>query len=405
MPNETKAGDVGAFTNHDPANTPADSYAKYAEWQEKCPVTHSDAFGGFFLFNRYADVRAAAKDWQTYSSAEGVLLPPLPVQAWAIEADPPQHTRERGLFKAVLNNDMYRTFEEHAVEDATRLIEAFLPDGEVDLVEALCEPIPVLTICGMIGLDADEAIRVRPVAIKAFEATQDTALAKEANAVLNALVKEFSDSRRAAPRDDFMTRVATEPIEGKMFSDDEIGNLLQGILIAGHHTTTSAMSSLFRRILTEPGLKQQLLDDPDLIRPAIEETLRIHTPLHMFARTTQCPVTVSDVEIPDHSKVMLNWAAANRDPEAFENPDEFRLDRSPNPHVAFGFGVHTCVGAQLARIELQVVTRELLRLVPDIELAAEPPEYRFSGGNLASLSELRAKFEPRIDEDTDQEKG
>jgi cytochrome P450 len=395
MPNEVKAGEVGEFTNHDPAATPADSYARYAEWRERCPVAHSDAFGGFYLFNRHADVRAAAKDWRTYSSAEGFTLPPLPEPAWAIGADPPQHTRERDLFREVLNNDMYRTVEEHAVEDATRLIEAFLPAGEVDLVEALCEPIPVLTICGMIGLDADEATRVRPVAMKAFEATKDTELAKEANAVLNALVKEFSDARRAEPRDDFMTRVATEPIEGEMFSDDEIGNLLQGILIAGHHTTTSAMSSLFRRILVEPGLKEKLTGDPELIRPAVEETLRLNTPLHMFGRTTQCPVTVAGVDLPDHSFVMLNWASANRDPEAFENPDEFRLDRSPNPHVAFGFGVHTCVGAQLARIELQVVTRELLRHVPDIELAEEPPEYEFSGGNLASIPALRARFAPR----------
>ncbi|MBS1676300.1 MAG: cytochrome P450 [Actinobacteria bacterium] len=395
MPNETRAGEVGEFTNHDPAATPADSYARYAEWRGRCPVAHSDAFDGFYLFNRYADVRAAAKDWQTYSSAEGFTLPPLPVRAWAIGADPPLHTRERGLFKEILNNDMYRTFEEHAVEDATRLIGAFLPAGEVDLVAALCEPIPVLTICGMIGLDADEALRVRPVAMETFEATNDTSLMITANARFNAAVKEFSDARRAAPRDDFMTRVATEPIEGAMFSDDEIGNLLQGILIAGHHTTTSAMSSLFRRILTETGLKQKLIDDPDLIRAAVEETLRLNTPLHMFGRTTRCPVTVAGVDVPDRSFVMLNWASANRDPEQFESPDEFRLDRSPNPHLAFGVGVHTCIGAQLARIELQVVTRELLGRVPDIELAAEPPDYVFSGGNLAVLPELRAQFEPR----------
>jgi len=392
MSGKTKVGDIGEFTNHDPRNTPADSYAKYAEWRQKCPVAHSDAFGGFYLFNRYADVRAAAKDWQTYSSAEGFTLPPLPVPAWAIGADPPQQTRERALFKEILNNDMYRRFGDHAKEDVANLIEAFLPDGEVDLIEAICEPLPVLTICGMIGLTAEEAIRVRPVAIETFEATNDTDLASRANVKFNALVKELSDARRAEPQDDFMTRVATEPIDGRMFSDDEIGNLLQGILIAGHHTTTSAMSSLFRHILIEPRLKQQLIDDPELVRPAVEETLRLNTPLHMFGRTTQCPVTVNDVDLPDHSFVMLNWASANRDPEVFEEPDEFRLDRSPNPHVAFGFGVHTCVGAQLARIELQVATQELLSRVPDIELAAEPPSYEFSGGNLAILPELRAKF-------------
>jgi cytochrome P450 len=156
---DSTAGEIGSFTNHDPERTPADSYAKYEEWREKCPVAHSDAHGGFYMFTRYSDVRAAAEDWQTYSSADGFTLPQLPIRAFAIQADPPQHTIERDLFKEVLNVDMYRRFEAHAEHDAARLIDAFLPDGKVDLVAALCEPLPVLTICAMIGLDADEAAR------------------------------------------------------------------------------------------------------------------------------------------------------------------------------------------------------------------------------------------------------
>lgn len=392
---DSTIGEIGSFTNHDPAGTPAGSYEKYEQWRAKCPVAHSDAHGGFFMFTRYADVRAAAKDWQTYSSADGFTLPRLPIRAFVIQADPPQHTIERDLFKEVLNVDMYRRFEIHAEHDAARLIDAFLPDGQVDLVAALCEPLPVLTICGMIGLDADEATRVRPVAIATFEATKDVALMIEANRTFNALVKEFSDARRARPREDFMTRLATQPFEGELLSDDEIGNLLQGILIAGHHTTTSAMASLLRHIFGDPHLKQKLIDDPELVRAAVEETLRLNTPLHMFGRTTKCPVTVAGAELREGSFVMLNWASANRDAEIFENPEEFRLDRSPNPHVAFGFGIHTCTGAQLARIELEVVAKELLERVPDMELEGEPPAYHFSGGNLAILPELRARFAPK----------
>jgi cytochrome P450 len=388
-------GEIGSFTNHDPRATPAGSYEKYREWREKCPVAHSDAHGGFYMFTRHSDVRAAAKDWQTYSSADGFTLPPLPIRAFAIQADPPQHTIERDLFKEVLNVDMYRRFETHAKRDAARLIDAFLPDGKVDLVAALCEPLPVLTICGMIGLDADEATRVRPVAIATFEATKDVALMIEANRKFNALVKEFSDARRGKPREDFMTRLATQPFEGEVMSDDEIGNLLQGILIAGHHTTTSAMASLLAHIFGDPRVKQKLIEDPDLVRAAVEETLRLNTPLHMFGRTTKCPVAVGGAELPEDSFVMLNWAAANRDAETFQNPDEFRLDRSPNPHVAFGFGIHTCTGAQLARIELEVVAKELFGRAPDMELDGDPPEYHFSGGNLAILPELWARFEPK----------
>jgi cytochrome P450 len=394
-PSAKTGGDIGSFTNHDPNNTPEDSYERYAGWRDQCPVAHSDAHGGFYMLTRYSDVRAAARDWQTYGSSDGFTLPPLPIRAFVIQADPPQHTIERDLFKEVLNVDMYRRFEAHAESDTTRLIDAFVPDGQADLVSAICEPLPVLTICGMIGLDHEEATRVRPVAIEAYEATKDVALMVEANRKLNALVKEFCDARRAAPRDDFMTRLATEPFEGEMFSDDEIGNHLQGILIAGHHTTTSAMASLLWHIFGDGQVKQRLIDEPALIRAAVEETLRLNTPLHMFGRTTRCPVTVQRTEMPEGAFVMLNWASANRDPETFEHPDQFRLDRSPNPHVAFGFGIHTCVGAQLARIELEVVARQLLDRLPDMELDGDPSGYRFSGGNLASLSELRVRFAPR----------
>jgi cytochrome P450 len=112
----------------------------------------------------------------------------------------------------------------------------------------------------------------------------------------------------------------------------------------------------------------------------------------MFGRTTTCPVKVEETEIPERSFVMLNWSSANRDEEQFAEPEEFRLDRSPNPHVAFGFGIHACVGAQLARMELQSVAAELLRRIPDIELAGKLPDYYFAGGNLAVLPRLPVKF-------------
>jgi cytochrome P450 len=155
------------------------------------------------------------------------------------------------------------------------------------------------------------------------------------------------------------------------------------------------MASLLRHIFGDPQIKQKLIDDLDLVRAAVEETLRLNTPLHMFGRTTKCPVRVEGAELPERSFVMLNWASAKRNPETFEKPDEFRHDRSPNPHVAFGFWIHTCTGAQLARIELEVVAKELLTRVPDMELDGDPPDYHFCGGNLAELPELQARFEPQ----------
>jgi cytochrome P450 len=391
--------DAGEFTNHDPGNTPRGSQHQYEEWRHSCPVVHSDAFEGFYILNRYADVQKAAKDWKSFSSAKGVFQPPMPERIRVIEMDPPEHGRDRDLLKEILNVDTYRTFAHHVEEDAKKLIDDFLPAGEVDLVAAICEPLPVLTICAIIGLDDEEASRVRPVAMTLFEAMSDPSLYVGAGISFNALIEEFCATRRENPRGDFMTRLATEPLDGKMLELDEIANLLIGFLVAGHHTTTSAMASLFRHILEDPSLKQQLIDDPQLIRAAVEETLRLDTPLHMFGRTTTCPVQIGDAELPADSFVMLNWSSANRDEDQFPNPAEFHLDRSPNSHMAFGHGIHTCVGAQLARIELESVTAELLARIPDVELVGAAPDYHFSGGNLAVLPALPVRFAARDPQD------
>jgi len=160
-----------------------------------------------------------------------------------------------------------------------------------------------------------------------------------------------------------------------------------GFLLAGHESTTAAMSSVLYHVLSKR------LDD-GLLSSAIEETLRLNTPFHQFRRVTTCPVDVDGTALPEGSDVMLNYAAANRDPAAFDAPDDFVPDRRPNRHLAFGFGVHTCVGAPLARMELRVAIPELLHRFPDLRLAEDGAEWNFLGGNLAFVHELRARFTP-----------
>jgi cytochrome P450 len=170
--------------------------------------------------------------------------------------------------------------------------------------------------------------------------------------------------------------------------------LLIGFLLAGHESTTAALTSALYHLLRRPAHAAAVLADDRLLSAAIEETLRLDTPFHHFRRVTTCPVEIAGTELPEGADVMLNYAAANRDPDVFERPDDFVVDRRPNPHLGFGFGIHTCVGAPLARMELRTAIPELLRRLPDLRLADDRSEWAFLGGNLAFLRELRVTFSP-----------
>jgi cytochrome P450 len=154
------------------------------------------------------------------------------------------------------------------------------------------------------------------------------------------------------------------------------------------------MSSLLFHLLSQPDRGAAALADERLLSAAVEETLRLNTPFHHFRRVTTCPVEIAGTSVPQGADVMLNYAAANRDPEVFDRPDDFIPDRKPNPHLGFGFGVHTCVGAPLARMELRIAVPELFRCLPDLRLEPADVRWEFLGGSLAFVRELRAVFTP-----------
>ena len=199
---------------------------------------------------------------------------------------------------------------------------------------------------------------MRDVSIRLGGSYKDPSKFAAAAADFRAFVLPQIEDRRKAPRGDFLTRLATEPFRGEPISDGAIVQMMVGFLLAGHESTTAAMSSTLFHLLSEPVRIQSVMADERLLVSAVEESLRLNTPFHYFRRTTRCPAYVGGVQLPMSADVMLNFAAANRDPEIFSDPDTFVIDRRPNPHLAMGFGVHTCVGAPLARMELRVGIRK-----------------------------------------------
>jgi cytochrome P450 len=367
----------------------------YERWQRECPVARSEAFGGHWILTRYDDVRAAAKDWSTFSSADGVDLPKQGARVTSIiSSDPPLHGEFRELFQEGVNQKTINDLEPYVVSLAHRLMDGFAAEGSCDLVTEFAEQLPPAVICRILGLDAELAYEMRDVSIRLGSSFGDAAAFNAALEDFRGFVMPQVEARRAAPREDFLTRLVTEPFRGEPIPDPTIVQMMVGFMLAGHESTTAAMSSTLFHLLARPALAAAVRDDARKMSSAIEEALRLNTPFHQFRRVTTCPVSVAGTDVPEGAHVLLNYAAANRDPSAFDRPDEFVPDRRPNRHMAFGFGIHTCVGAPLARMELRVAIRELLRRFPDMAVADDPSSIRwdFMGGNLAFIRELRATF-------------
>jgi cytochrome P450 len=364
--------------------------------EEGCPVVHSDALGGFYMLTSYGETKRAAGDWQRFSSAAGVTLPKRPTRSAALEHDPPEHDLWRGVFKEVLNLATYRRFEERIVAITTDLIDRFASRGSADLVSEFAAVLPVLAICEIIGIeDPVRAKLAGEIAIELLQSFTEPKRYALAHGRYVAFCAEEIAARRQAPRDDFLTRLATQEVApGHKLSDAEIAALLSGFLSAGHHTTSSLLASMLHRVSTHEDLRDQLVAEPQLIAKAVEESLRLDTPLHSFYRQTTGSVEVAGVPIPAGSEVMLNFAAANRDGQAFNCPEEFRLDRQPNAHLGFGFGIHACAGSQLARLEARVGMEVLLGRLPDIVCTDDLVTVNLLGGVLAMVQRLPVQFTP-----------
>ncbi len=393
----SRAGDTAAagesFTLYD--IDVSEAYASYDRFRRECPAARSEAFGGHWILTRYDDIRAAAKNWEVFSSADGHDLPKNDLPETAITTDPPLHDEYRDLMAEVLNQQTINDLEDYVVDLTHRLIDDFAAAGSVDLVTQFTEHLPPTVICRIVGLDAELALEMREVSIRLGGSWGDPAEFDAARRDLGAFILPQIEERRSAPRDDYLTRLATQPFKGKPIADATITQMMIGFLLAGHESTTAAMSSVLFHLLANPEYADRAREDERFLSGAIEEALRLNTPFHQFRRTTTCPVTIGSADVPEGGYVMLNYAAANRDPDVFDRPAEFVPERRPNRHLGFGFGIHTCIGAPLARMELRIAIPELLRRLPDLRLEDEPVDWTFLGGNLAFIPALRATFTPQ----------
>lgn len=372
------------------------AYDAYAQLRSACPVAHSSRNGGYYLLTRHAEVRAAALNWKTFSSARGVTLPqdrtrpPLP----AIETDPPEHTVWRKRYTDAIAPAALAVMPTVLESIVDTLIDRFAAKGHCDLVNEFTEPLPVLGICAAIGLEGDKTEAIRALALDLTGTAADPQAQREALANLGQFILGELHARREMPQDDYLTTVARMEIDGRLMSDYELSIFMIGFLVAGHETTTSALTGLIYHVLKDDELRRRVLADDAALDAAIEEAVRLTAPFHGFSRTTTTDVEVAGVVIPADEVVRLCWASANRDATVFPDPDKFDIDRARNPHLGFGAGRHVCAGAPFARLEMRLALRRLLVRLPDITMAEDSVGWHFVGGMMTLPTALKVCFTP-----------
>jgi cytochrome P450 len=383
-----QAADWSCYTSE-----PAESLALFEAARARCPVAHSEGHDGFHMLLDYKDVRKAMADHRTFSSEPQVLRPMLPRKPIpALEMDPPRHGAWRAIFNAAVTPATPAAMEPFVRADVRRHLARVAPSGGCDIVAELCEPVPAETICHLVGVEEDRVPAIREAALAMFAAQGDPEEFARRQADFGAVTVSEVHARRERPRDDFLSSLADMTIEGRALDDEDYVVLMAAFLGAGHHSTTSALASMIYEIFSVPERRDRLIAEPALIPVAVEEALRLHPPFFGFFRRARAEVEVAGVTIAEGQDVYMGWAAANRDPTMFDEPACFRLDRETNRHMSFGFGIHNCPGANLARMEMRVVLEELLATFPDLAIEGEAPDYRFGGGDYCFLPELRVAW-------------
>jgi len=379
-----------ANPGYDPYRTVVheDPHPTYGELRKECPVYHNEDLGFWALF-RHDDVRAASRDWETFTSTHGTFLEAeyeamrefIPQEGKFQDHDPPSCTALRGVVKDRFLHKAIAPMESNIRAVVVELIDAIDGRTHADFVEEFAEPFPVRIISDMLGLPRPQHAQMSEWSHKMFEREDGRATpeAYDAGNALRDFLWDISIQRREHPTDDLMSLITHAEIEGVPLTKMEILGIAMFLYVAGNETTTALLGNALITLNEYPDKRAQLIEDPSLIPAAIEEFLRLEAPVPQQGRVTTRDVEIHGTTIPKGEMVLLMYASANRDAEAFKTPDAFDPDRTESSrHMSFGEGVHFCLGAHLARLEARVALEELLARFPNYQIDGEVEWYMAS---------------------------
>jgi hypothetical protein len=378
----------------------------WAEMREKCPIAHTDRMGGSWNPTRFDDVRALAKMVPELSSRQPLVMPMAPglqelshyeqqIAAAPISADPPIQTWTRRMILPAFAPRAVEQYETFTEELCHELIDGFVVDGRCDGAVDYAQQIPPRVIAHLIGIDGNMADTfVGWVNDLLGEGLYDVERRLQARRDLLEFLGAEVAKRQTDPQNDLITELLFMELDDP---DAEITpavvvGICNLLVVAGIDTTWSSIGSALWHLGTNPHDLERLVDEPDLLPTAVEEFLRFYAPVTM-ARVADADIHYAGVHIEPGDKVLMNFPAACHDPEHFENPDEFVIDRARNRHVAFGSGIHRCAGSNLARLEMHTALRVWIERIPSFVVSDREP-MRWAGGQVRGPRVMPLDFPP-----------
>jgi cholest-4-en-3-one 26-monooxygenase len=378
------------------AGDPEPAYA----WLREHEPVYLDSSSGVWGLSRYEDVVWAERQPGLFSSAQG-SRPRTPPNPSMIDSDDPRHARQRGIVYRGFTPRQVAGHEAHLRQVARELVDAVAPLGRCDVVADLAAPLPMIVIAELLGVPVDDRHTLQRWSDQLISGADGPE--NVTDEVLTAATEfytyasEIIERRRRDPQDDLISLLVHAEVDGHRLSREELLGESLLLLIGGNETTRNVISGAIEALLAHPDQRRALAEDPSQLPVAVEECLRWVTPILNMARTTTADVEVRGRTIPAGEEVLLMYGSANRDERVFDHPEVFDVGRSPNPHIAFGFGGHFCLGASLARLEIRVMLDEVLRRLPDLELAPGTEVRRVPSSFIRGIASMPVEFTPPED--------
>ena len=398
---------VERFDHHDPALSAREGTAEslHARLRERCPVQHSDAHGGFWVLSKYKDIVEVANNTATFKSAYGPVIPGClpdpntPANLVPPSMDPPELLTIRKLLRRWFTPEAAQRQEPMTRALADELIDRFVGRGACDLHADFAKPLPAIFICRLLGVPTELWV---PMAAAVHEALQSGVNPEHGQSGPNFTswatammpVVEIAYQSFGSPRDDLLSYLVNATVDGEPIDSLQFVALVAGIIAGALDTTAGFIGTALVYLGRHPDLRRKLADEPDLIPQAIEELLRLWSPFQGLARYVAEDCEIGGQPIRQGERVLLLWPSANRDPDVFDNPDDFVLDRNPVRHVAFGHGAHNCIGKYYARLEIRVALERILARLPEYELIEDGVRLQPDIGLLYGYESIPATFAP-----------
>jgi cholest-4-en-3-one 26-monooxygenase len=375
-------------------------------WQEE---PHGS---GYWAITKYEDLKHISRHPMEFSSErQGSLIrDPDPgalafIRQVMLSMDPPRHRAYRMLVNKAFTPRMVDGMRPRIAQICREIVNKVIEKGECEFVEDLAAPLPMLVITEMMGVPEEDRQHVYELGNKmvgfddpelhdgkTLEMSKETHENMQLSAQMFVYAAKLREKALAHPSNDLATALVNVELDGRKLTPEEFNFFFLLLLIAGNETTRTVTTNGMISLLDHPDQLRALRQDLSLLDSAVEEILRFSPAVHSFRRTATQPTEIRGQEIEENAKLILWYPAANRDEDVFENPQQFDIRRTPNEHVAFGYGEHYCLGANLARMELQEIFREIVTRIDGLERTAKPRRLRSNFIN--GVKEMRVCFEP-----------